>query len=359
MKLILIFLVALTFSACNIPSSNISDDKGVRNIILLIGDGMGDAQLYAAMTQFGSPLHLEQFPYSGFQKTFSLVNYITDSAAAGTALATGNKTKNGIISQDTLGNNYQSILRIAQANGLSTGVISTSSLTHATPASFYANQPSRNMQEEIAYDLMKSNIDVFIGGGSKFFSERKDGLNLLDSLKNKGYTVTSTMDEVNSFTSGKLAGFTAENHNPKFSDGRGDMLSDAAAKAIEILSKNENGFFLIIEGSMIDWGGHDNDMQYVIDETLDFDRAVGKALAFAQKDGNTLVVATSDHETGGMTIVGGNQLSKELEVNFSSTNHSADMVPVFSYGPGAEKFSGIIDNTEFFTHFMDLYGFSK
>lgn len=324
----------------------------------MIGDGMSEAHIYAAITQAGYALYLEQFPFSGFQKTFSYSNYITDSAAGGTALATGVKTKNGVIGQDTLGNALRSILHIAHDKGLSTGIVASCALTHATPASFIANQPNRNMYEEIAADYLKTQVDVIIGGGYNHFAVRKDGQNLIDTFKNKGYVVIDNPSMLDSSKSGKLAAILYPIHPPKYSEGREDMLPDATSKAIELLGKNKNGFFLMVEGSQIDWGGHDNDLQYIMDEMLDFDRAVGRALDFARKDGNTLVVVTSDHETGGMTIIGGNIENKEVKAAFSTKGHSAGMVPVFSFGPGAEMFSGIIDNSAFFEKFMLLYGFS-
>ena len=358
-KFYFILLLSLIVASCATGTKSHNEPPKIKNIIFMIGDGMGDTHLFAAMTQHGNPLFIEQFPFSGFQKTFSLTHYITDSAAGGTALATGHKTKNGVLGQDTLGNNFESILKIAEANGLATGLISTSSLTHATPAAFYCNQPSRKLNEEIAADLLKTDVDLVIGGGYDAFHKRQDGLNLGDSLRARGYTVTQTMDEVRRVKSGKLAGFTAPVDNPKYSEGRGEMLTDAVSKALELLSQNQKGFFLMVEGSMIDWGAHANDLQYVIDETLDFDRAIGKALEFAKKDGNTLIVVTADHETGGMTLTGGNVEKKSVLVKFSTSGHSAGMVPIFSYGPGAEKFSGILDNTEFFGSFMKLYGFTK
>ena len=154
----------------------------------------------------------------------------------------------------------------------------------------------------------------------------------------------------------KLAGLNVPAHNPYRLKGRGDMLPLSSQKAIDILSKNPKGFFLMIEGSQIDWAGHDNDSLHLIDETLDFDKAVGLALDFAQKDGHTLVVITADHETGGVTITDGD-LNHNIVVEFSTGGHSAVMVPVYAYGPGAEKFTGIYDNTAFFTKFLELYGF--
>lgn len=327
----------------------------VKNIIFLIGDGMGVAQVYAAMTLSDSPLKMVEFPYTGLQKTNSLDDYKTDSAAGGTALASGNKTNNGVIGQDTLGNAFKSILHIAEENGLSTGLVSTSSITHATPAAFIAHEHSRKNYEAIAADFLDTDIDLFIGGGYDHFANRDDGLNLADSLKAKGYHVTTTIDEVAAIENGKLAGFTAPVHNPRYSEGRGDMLPVATEKAIDLLSKNDHGFFLMIEGSQIDWGGHANDIDYVVEEMLDFDRSVGIALDFAKKEGNTLVVVTSDHETGGLFLTG----KHKAIASFGTSGHSAVMVPVFSYGPGAEMFTGVIDNTDFFEKFMILYGFQE
>ncbi len=330
----------------------------VKNIIFLIGDGMGDVHLYAAMTRAEYTLNMEKFPYAGFQKTYSLDKYITDSAAGGTALASGKKTNKSIIGQDPEGNKFRSILQIAGENGLSTGIVVTSSLTHSTPAAFYAHRHYRYLYEEIAVDFLDSGIDVAIGGGYDHFVNRKDSLNLLDSLIIRGYTVITRPEQLESFDKGRLFAALYPEHAPKISDGRGNMLSEGTAMALDILSENKKGFFLMVEGSQIDFGGHNNDLEYIMDEVLDFDQAVGVALDFAKIDGNTLVVVTSDHETGGMTIIDGSIEKREVIPAFSSKEHTAGMVPVFSYGPGAEQFSGILDNTAFFRKFMDLYGFS-
>lgn len=157
----------------------------------------------------------------------------------------------------------------------------------------------------------------------------------------------------------KLAGLTAHLHNPFRLKGRGDMLPEASGKAIEILKRNKKGFFLMIEGSQIDWAGHGNYADTLIDETLDFDRAVGMVLDFAKKDGHTLVVITADHETGGVTIVDGDRQTHRVKLNFSTKDHTAVMVPVYAYGPGSEKFSGIYDNTEIFHKILSCYKFDK
>ncbi len=353
----LVFFFSLFLGSCSVESSKESDKTPVQNIIFLIGDGMGVAQVCAAMEFTEDTLNMEKATIAGFSTTHSLTNKITDSAAAGTALATGHKTRNGIIARDTLGNEYTSILKIAAKNGLATGLVSTSAITHATPASFIANEESRNNYEAIAADFLKTDIDVFIGGGYNHFAVRKDSLNYIDSLKARNYSVIQTMDEILAFESGKLAGLVAEEHPPKYTEGRGDMLPQATKKAIEILSANEKGFFLMIEGSQIDWGGHDNDEDFVIQETLDFDRAIGVALEFLKTNPNTLVVVTADHETGGITLPSPDGDYTHSSVRFSTGGHTSVMVPVFAYGKGAEQFSGIFDNTDFIDKFLALYSF--
>jgi alkaline phosphatase len=339
--------------------SNVKRDTEIRNIIFLIGDGMGVAALYAGMTVSDHPLNIERCPVVGLQKTFSADNYITDSAGAGTALASGNKTNNGVIGLDPQGNKVKSILEIAVEHGLATGMVVVTTITDATPASFVAHDASRGNAENIAKDLFKSGIDLFIGGGYNYFGKRSDKLNLIDSLKVRGYEIDTTMSMVSKTTSKKLAGLVYPDQVPYRLKGRGDMLPVASKKAIEILSKNTKGFFLMIEGSHIDHGGHDNDAAVLVDEVLDFDQAVGEALDFAQKDGHTLVVITADHETGGVTIVGGNMNSHTVKLNFSSKGHTAVMVPVFAFGPKAEMFSGIYDNTSFIGKFLNGYGFKQ
>ena len=327
-----------------------------KNIILLIGDGMGVAQVFSAVSVNGGELNMTQMPFTGFSKTQSANAYITDSAAGGTALSSGQRTYNGALAVDTDTVAIPTILEISKSKGYATGLVSSSSITHATPASFIAHQPSRNLQEEIAADFIGSDIDIFIGGGRKFFAERKDGRNLLDELKKENYQVFNSLADAASINTGKLAILTAENHNEPYPD-RGEMLPDATEKAINVLKNNSKGFFLMVEGSMIDWGGHDNNTAYVVQETLDFDRAIGKALEFASSNNETLVVITADHETGGMTLTGGDIDKNEISGKFTTGGHTSVMVPVFAYGAGADKFTGTYNNTEVFHKMMEAFGF--
>jgi len=329
----------------------------IRNVILMIGDGMGLPVISAAITVSELPLNVERCTSIGMQKTSSDDRYITDSGAAGTALATGNKTKNGAIGVDSGGNRLKSILEIAEEYGLSTGLVSTSSLTHATPASFIAHQSDRSSYEDIALDFLKTDIDVLIGGGYDHFAKRSDNLNLLDSLKIKGYEVDTSLTAILNSVSPKLAGFTAPVHEPYRLKGRGEMLPLATWKAIDILNKNNKGFFLMVEGSQIDWAAHANNADTLLVEVLDFDQAVGVALDFAQTDGHTLVIITADHETGGVTITGGDIKTHGVRLSFSTTDHTAVMVPVYAFGPGADKFTGIYDNTEVFQKILASFKF--
>lgn len=316
-----------------------------KNIVLLIGDGMGVSQVFAGLTANKGHLFLENFKIAGFSKTQSADNYITDSAAGGTALSCGVKTYNGAIGLDVNKNPVKTILEEAEEKGLSTGLVSTSAITHATPASFIAHQPSRSMYEEIAADFLKTDIDVFIGGGIEHFSKRKDGRNLMKELEEKGYRVETDLNKIAQVKSGKLAGLAADEHMGRVAE-RGDMLPLAAETALNILDNNKKGFFLMIEGSQIDWGGHAGSTIYVVEDMLDFDRAIGKVLDFAAKDGKTLVIVTADHETGGMALTGGSMAEGSVKAAFPTNSHTAVMVPVFAFGPGAEEFGGIMDNTE-------------
>jgi len=333
--------------------------KRPKNIILFIGDGMGVAQVFSAITVNGGGLNLQNMKHIGFSKTQSGDDYVTDSAAGGTAISAGTKTYNGAIGVDMEGQPVTTILEYAERNEKATGLVSTSAITHATPASFIAHQPKREMYEEIAGDFMNTDIDVFIGGGADFFTKRVDGRNLVLELNEKGYKVGYSVDEVAAHKSGNLAVLTAVGHNAGYRD-RGEMLAQSTSKAIEVLKNADSkGFFLMVEGSQIDWGGHQNDASYVTGEVLDMDKALAKALEFAVEDRRTLVIVTADHETGGMSVEGGDQQKGYVKAGFTTGHHSAIMVPVFAFGPGAEEFQGIYENTELFEKMYKLFRFKQ
>lgn len=334
---------------------DIAKGKKPRSIILLIGDGMGVTQLHAAMTANGGQLYLDNFKKVGFAKTHSADKYVTDSAAGGTALAAGQKVNNGVVGLDEDGKAIENVREFAEMKGKATGVVSTSAVTHATPASFVAHQPKRSMYEEIAADFLKTDIDVFIGGGLDHFTKREDKRNLKEELEQKNYQVATTVEELEAANGPKLAALLAPTHMEKMPT-RGDILPLATKKAIDVLSNNKDGFFLMVEGSQIDWGGHQNNTAYIVRETLDFDKAVGEALAFAAQDKKTLVIVTSDHETGGMILKDGSYDQQEVNALYATKGHSGVMVPVFAFGPGADNFTGIQDNTDIAKAIFKLLG---
>ena len=334
-----------------------------KNIILMIGDGMGLSQVSAALYSNNNQLNLEQFLIIGLQKTFSSDNLITDSAAGASAMACGVKTYNGAIgvNRDTIA--VSNILEEAEQHGLATGVITTSTIVHATPAGFLAHQPERKMYEEIAVDLVNSDADLLIGGGKRFFDQRtRDNRDLYRELEDKGYLVSDYFQtEFNElvYTADKnLVYFTANEDPIPFSQGR-DYLVPAVQMAPEFLqSRSKKGFFLMIESAQIDWGGHANDLDYLVQETLEFDRAVGEILEFAREDGETLVIVTGDHETGGLSLNLGSQMNKVLG-SFTTEYHTGVLIPVYAFGPGAELFGGIYDNTEIYHKMKQAFQFSQ
>jgi alkaline phosphatase len=351
-------LIALLLLNVQIVSAipAVRGERPVKNIILMIGDGMGTSAVYAGYTLNKGHLNMERFRTAGFSKTYS-TSYVTDSGAGGTAISTGHKTYNGAIGVDSAGLPVKTILEWAEENGKATGMVATCAITHATPASFVSHQAARGDYELIAADMLKTGIDVFIGGGRNHFEKRKDGANLSDQLRNQGYTVLYTMGDIRNIKNGPVAAMLDTLHAPKWIEGRGDRLTESVTEAIRLLANDRDGFFLMVEGSQIDWGGHENNINYLATEVVDFDRAIGIALDFAQNDGETLVIVTADHETGGLALPGGKLATGELGAAFTGSGHTAVMVPVFADGPHAAAFGGIQDNTDLFFKMMDAFGF--
>jgi alkaline phosphatase len=359
-------MVGLLTGACGStqPIQDISDYHGKRprNIILLVGDGMGIGQITAGMYSNDNYLHLERFPVLGLIKTTAADDLITDSAAGATAFSTGKKTYNGAIGVDVDTVPHPTILEIAESQGMRTGLVATSEIIHATPASFIAHQYNRLMYEEIAADFLDTDLDLMIGGGMKYFLKRRDKRNLLVEMRDKDYFIRNEQFPLRKLEvppGKKLAYFTADLKPERKEKGR-DYLPDAATFATQFLAERSGnqGFFLMIEGSQIDWGGHANDESYIITEVLDFNETIGRVLDFAEQDRHTLVIVTADHETGGFAINRGSEMGK-LKTGFTTGGHTASMVPVFAFGPGAELFAGIYDNTQIFHRMMMAYGFSS
>lgn len=335
--------------------------KAPKNIILMIGDGMGLTQISAGMYRNGNRLNLEKFPIIGLHKSYASNNLITDSAAGATAFACGIKTYNGAIgvNPDTVA--VKTILEEAEENGLKTGMVATSTIVHATPASFIAHQKLRKMYEEIAADFLKTDIDFFLGGGKKFFDRRDDERNLYEELRAKNYFIsdyfTEDLENIKMDYSKKFGYLTSDKDPLPVAQGR-DYLIPAAEMAINYLDKVavDTGFFLMIEGSQIDWGGHANESEYIITEMIEFDKTIGNVLEFAAKDGETLVIVTADHETGGYAINPGSSMDS-IVPGFTSDYHTGTMIPVFAYGPGSELFGGIYENTAIYHKMKAAFGF--
>jgi alkaline phosphatase len=350
--LCLLCLIPLGCKSNQITTATDTVHKKPKNIILLIADGTGVSQISSSLFYNDQPSNYEEFPVIGLIKTSASDALITDSAASATAFASGIKTYNGAVGvgPDTMF--VPTIVEQISENGMSTGVVSTSAITHATPAAFYAHVEIRRSYEKIAEYLVNSDIDFFAGGGLEFFNKREDNQNLLTGLKTNGFTIdTTSLKPINASKQGFLL---ADNAMPKMLDGRGDFLPKATQLAIDQLSKNSKGFFLMVEGSQVDWGGHSNEGDYLISELIDFDDTLGIALKFAEANGETLIIVTADHETGGFTLSADNGNYNKIKPTFSTKGHSATMVPVFAKGPGAELFGGIYENTEIYHKMMEL-----
>lgn len=327
-----------------------------RNVILMVGDGMSLAALYTAWTANRGRLNIENCPVVGLAKTYSADRLLTDSAAAATAFATGQKAENGHLGLDANGKPHASILEIAKRHGLSVGLVATCSILDATPAAFVAKKDDRHQWADIAAQYAAAGVDFVCGGGRAGFTRGRDGRDPERMLAGEGYQLPKTIPELETIGRGKVFALIADNDLPAPRE-RGDALSRAARKAIELLSGNARGFFLMIEGSLIDDGGHENDLGRVMDEIHDFDRTAGAVLRWAAADGETLVVITSDHGTGGWTLLGGDIASGTVKGRFATGDHSGVMVPVYSFGPKAQAFTGIFENTDLFARMLGAFGF--
>jgi len=362
MKYILHFVLALLLVSCTSSDKSLKSPVKPSNIIFLIGDGMGLSAVSSTVYYGDEVSEFGRFKEIGLIRTSSATHKVTDSAASGTAMASGIKTYNGAIGVDTAKVAVQNIAEMVAGLGWNTGVVASSTISHATPASFYAHIDSRGKEAEISAQLLDSEIDFFAGGGNAHFSMRVDGIDLYKTAAEKGFVLDSTgLAQPASLSAEQKYGFLlAPGGMPPVMEGRGDFLPEATTLAIDHLSKGQNGFFLMVEGSQIDWGGHDNNAEYVITETLDFEKAIAAALDFAKADGHTLVVVCADHETGGFTLgakqdeAAGYGDYKNIGPSFATGTHSATLIPVFAYGPGAEQFKGLYENTEIFTKMAAL-----
>ena len=333
-----------------------------KNVILMIGDGMGISQLsstyyFRDKRDADREPAFSRFRYIGLAGTSSGLEPVTQSPAAATALATGYKTYNMAVGVDLDTVIRENIVEFLSKKSYKTGVIATSSITDATPAGFYAHQPDRYMQHEIARDLLNSEIDFFAGAGTKYFMDSTG----VYPFENYGIEINyNRLKKIKKPEPGNRYGFLLGTERmPTMLEGRKDFLTRATSIAVGFLSTGEVGYFLMVEGSQIDWAGHGNQVEYMITEVNDFERTVGAVLDYAEQNGETLVIVTADHETGGFTLgaAGENGYNADytvIEPTFATTNHSAALVPVFAFGPGAENFMGVYENTEIFHKLVSL-----
>jgi alkaline phosphatase len=328
------------------------DSEYPENIILFIGDGMGVSHITAGKIALGN-MNLERFSIVGLVTTHSASRLVTESAAAATALATGHKAQNRMVSVSVDHRPLKTLFEYAKAQGKTIGVVVTAPVTDATPAAFMAHAEDRRQRADIAEQIANSDIDVLIGGGWAYFvplanegSHRKDQKNLLSVLEAR-MPVILTDDKLSAHSGGRrLAALLAPEGLPKAAD-RDYSLARLTRIAIDILSKNRRGFVLMVEGSQIDWAAHEQDHEGIIAEIIDFDEAVGAGLDFAQKNHGTLIAVTADHETGGLAVLDGSINNRQVSSTaFATTGHTASMVPIFADGPGSSRFSGIQDNAQ-------------
>ena len=320
-------------------------DIPVKNIILLIGDGNGLTQISSSVLANGGDLTLTQFKSIGFIKTQSADDFTTDSAAAGTALATGTKTYNRAIGVDISREPVANIPEELAKHGYISGCITTDAITGATPASFYAHQMDRSDIKEIAADLGKSKLSLFIGGGKNDF--QNNGIST-------GFTMLNSIDDIGQSKLDRVGYFLAAGKAPGVLEGRGNQLAEATKNGLEFLKSKNKPFFLMVEGAQIDSNSHLNNVPGIVSEGIDFDRAITEAVKFADASGNTLVVITADHETSGFSIPQGNLEHKIIEGDFTTHDHTAVMVPIFAYGPHSDKFQGVYENNEVFWKILEV-----
>jgi alkaline phosphatase len=357
------------------PGINPNDER-VKNIIFCIGDGMGLSQ--TALTRIcelgpDGMLNMERMPVVGIMRTHSLDSLVTDSPAAGTALATGVKTDTGMIGMAPDGVKYKTILEAARDAGLRTGIAVNVQITDATPAAFGSHVKSRYEEAAIAEQMLANKFNVLLGSRKEFFipkkahgGRREDDRNLIAEAKEMGYEYVETAEQLKSAKKPYLLGLFQ--HDLLTSEHPEPSLAEMTKKAIQILAANyedssaeNHGFFLMVEGHQIDWACHLNDADKMIRQTLLFDEAVKVSLDFASADGQTLVVVTADHETGGLTIKTKSYGAKAKATYpaWSHDGHTGAPVAVYAYGPQALIFAGVYDNTEVPRKFAKLLGITQ
>ncbi len=320
-----------------------------KNVIICIGDGMGfeavKAASYYASGETGT-LSFEQFPHHAELETYAANTPMTDSAAAATAIATGHKVNNGVISMEIPGSGttLKTLLEISKELGKCTGLVSTTYITHATPAAFAAHNPQRNNLSEIAHDYLHlTRPNVLLGGGG-------NGLTV-ESAETAGYTVVTDRDglfHLNTDSERYISGQFGSTNIPFMFDGPNDLphLSEMATVALDILSQHKKGFFLLLEGGRIDHAGHSNDIERQLLETIEFSKAVQTVYDRVSVDDDTIILVTADHETGGLKVHKNSGKGKVPEYAWSTGGHTVSNVPLYAWGKNADRVDGIMNNTD-------------
>ena len=321
-------------------------DVRVKQILLLIGDGNGLAQISAGLFANGGEITLTQLRNIGLVKTQAADDFTTDSAAGATAMATGQKANNRALGLNAAGDSIPNLPYFLSLNGFKTGLVTNDELTGATPAAFYAHHPERDAVLEIASYLPNSALNLVIGGGGRSFNKEK--------LSQAGFILESELQGLAEVKGGRVAHFASEGGMPGMEAGRGNFLSQAFLQASSYLGKGKSPFFLMVEAAKIDSGGHSNSPSTIVTELLDFDRVLTEAIRYADTHPGTLVLVTADHETGGMTLPQGNLDKREVELGFHSDDHTGILVPIFAYGARSGEFRGVYSNTEIFNRILKV-----
>ena len=327
---------------------NFPDNLKAKNVIFVVGDGAGFSNVTLSRIVIGGldyRLAIDQLPIQGASLTHPFGNVVTDSAAAGTAWATGNKTKNRYLSVDSNKENLKTLPEILSEKGYLSGLVATSSITHATPAAFYAHIDSRYETIQIAKQLLSSPINIALGGGQEFFDLKMveethvliDKKNYLKFDFKNNKKILGLFDE---------DGIVRSSQNPTQQE-----MTNFALKQLDMDQSECTGFFLMTEGSQIDWAGHDNDAEKMVTEFQDFDNTISDLINFVTEDKETLLIITADHETGGLQIL--RQNNDRVIFQWGTARHTGAPVGVYAYGPGAENFTGLMDNTDIHFKILD------
>lgn len=351
-RLILFIATALFVLSPGYSRGKAPKEEKVQNVIFIIGDGMGlGAAASWMISQDYAPTCFDRAQYIGLCKTYSKNNRVTDSAASGTALGTGNKTNNGMVGMLPDGTKVQNLTEYAKTLGKATGVVVTSYVEDATPGGFLGHVKNRNQGSDIARDIVNLKPDVVVGGGRKDFVKTKDGgETLLDKAKEAGFTYVDNPDDFMTVTQTPVLGLFSDGSYEMAIDHGTDFLPDMVTHTLDLLDDNKNGFFLMVEGSHIDHAEHANNAEQLLFEMEEFDKTVNAAFDYADAHKGTLVVVTADHETGAVYVLSNDRDYTKGEsgvnIKFATNGHSALLVPLYAYGAGASNFSVVMENTD-------------